>query len=133
MPELRKIMDGNSGLVESIGNSAAQVEITLIDNAGGKALAFKEAVTRKNGPARIRTENQGIMSLERECEKSRENTTNPTDSLPVCTQFARPAGATADLARLLAELAILPEDTRLALAALLGASTRDTQQLNTNH
>lgn len=40
-------MDGNSALVELIGNFAAQVEITLIENVGGKALAFKEAVKRK--------------------------------------------------------------------------------------
>jgi hypothetical protein len=65
MPELRKIMDGNSALVELIGDFAAQVEITLIENVGGKALAFKEAVKRKMRAMRADLAGANATPLER--------------------------------------------------------------------
>jgi len=46
--------------------------------------------------------------------------------------FARPACESADLARLLAALASLSEDTRRAVAALLAATPRDTWQVGMN-
>lgn len=65
MPALRKAMDGNAALVESIGNFAAQVEITLLNNATGKALAFKEAVTRKMRRMRADLAGDSASPLER--------------------------------------------------------------------
>jgi hypothetical protein len=65
MPALRKMMDGSSGLVESLGDYAAQVEITLINNAAGKALAFKEAVIRKMSRMRADLAGDNTTPLER--------------------------------------------------------------------
>ena len=38
MPALSKVLDGNRGLVEALGDLAAQVENTLIRNAAGNNL-----------------------------------------------------------------------------------------------
>jgi hypothetical protein len=47
LPALRKALDGNGRLVDAVGDLAAQVELSLIRNAAGNALAFKEAAIRK--------------------------------------------------------------------------------------
>jgi hypothetical protein len=59
------------------------------------------------------------MSPEGGGEKHRENLPNPNTLSPVCTQFARGVADPLQLARLLGELAALPDDTRRALASLL--------------
>jgi hypothetical protein len=47
LPALRQLLDGSPALVEVLGNMAHQVEATLLGNAAGQSLAFKEAATRK--------------------------------------------------------------------------------------
>jgi hypothetical protein len=47
LPALRQLLDGSPALVEVLGNLAYQVEATLLGNAAGKSLAFREAATRK--------------------------------------------------------------------------------------
>jgi hypothetical protein len=57
MPVLRNALDSDGVLVEAAGNLASQVEATLIRNAAGKNLLFKEATERKM--ARLRREVAG--------------------------------------------------------------------------
>lgn len=47
LPALREALKEPDGLVESVGNLALQVEHTLIRNAAGKSLLFKEAAYKK--------------------------------------------------------------------------------------
>jgi hypothetical protein len=57
LPALRRVLDTGE-LVESLGNLALQVEATLIKNAAGENLAFKEGVGRKM--AKIRADLAGL-------------------------------------------------------------------------
>lgn len=56
LPALRKVLD-TGGLVESLGNLGLQIEATLIENASGDNLAFKEGLGYKM--RRLRTELAG--------------------------------------------------------------------------
>jgi hypothetical protein len=57
MPALRKVFEGSAGIVDAVGNMATQLERTLIGNAAGKSLAFKEATGYKM--TQLRTELAG--------------------------------------------------------------------------
>jgi hypothetical protein len=67
MPVLRKALDADAGgvLVEAAGNLAAQVEGTLIRNAAGKNLLFKEATERKMAQVRRDVAGENPTPLER--------------------------------------------------------------------
>lgn len=47
LPALRKMLDGVPAMTDLLGNLAHQVEATLVVNAAGENLAFREGATRK--------------------------------------------------------------------------------------
>lgn len=64
LPALRRVLD-TGALVESLGNLALQVEATLIGNAAGGNLAFKEGLGRKMAKLRAELAGPDAPPLER--------------------------------------------------------------------
>jgi hypothetical protein len=64
LPALRRVLDTGE-LVESLGNLALQVEATLIKNAAGENLAFKEGLGRKMAKIRADLAGPDAPPLER--------------------------------------------------------------------
>jgi hypothetical protein len=64
LPELKKLIEADA-FTEMVGNLAAQYETTLIGNAAGKNLIFKEATARKLKVMREELAGEKASALER--------------------------------------------------------------------